>query len=276
MILTYSEMQAIASGNPLIKEKISLDNDISTLKLLESEHKQEMFKMQELAERKLPDMIEEYANLLEKASKDLKAFQEQNPENTPFKITINNVTFAERTEAGKALEKAILKCATTGETQNIGEYFGLKLTVNRNSELLTNTACHAALKGNLTYTSDVETNNPLGNIKRIENIAGLQINNRISQLSASLDKAKSDLELARANISKPFERAAELEEKLKRVAEVNAKLSISSPDDDIPVDDTISSTPPALKAAENLPVRIPIEAVAERANVPKVVKKKSI
>ena len=66
MVLTYSEMQAIASVNPMIKEKISLDNDIATLKLLESEHKKEMFKMQELAERTLPETIENYADLLEK------------------------------------------------------------------------------------------------------------------------------------------------------------------------------------------------------------------
>lgn len=32
MVLTYSQMQAIASGNPMIKEKIQLDNDVANLK----------------------------------------------------------------------------------------------------------------------------------------------------------------------------------------------------------------------------------------------------
>ena len=36
MVLTYSEMQAIASGNPMIKEKIQLDNDVAMLKTLEA------------------------------------------------------------------------------------------------------------------------------------------------------------------------------------------------------------------------------------------------
>lgn len=57
MVLTYSQMQAIASGNPMIKEKIQLDNDIAMLKTLEAEHKKSVFKMQELAERKLPQTI---------------------------------------------------------------------------------------------------------------------------------------------------------------------------------------------------------------------------
>lgn len=39
MVLTYSQMQAIASGNPMIKEKIQLDNDIAMLKTLEAEQK---------------------------------------------------------------------------------------------------------------------------------------------------------------------------------------------------------------------------------------------
>ncbi len=38
MVLNYSEMQAIASGDPRVKEKIELDNDVARLRLLESEH----------------------------------------------------------------------------------------------------------------------------------------------------------------------------------------------------------------------------------------------
>ena len=89
MVLSYSQMQAVASGNPLIMEKIQLDNDIANLKTLEAEHKKSTFAMQELAERKLPSLIENYADLLQQASGDLKAFQEQRPENADFQIELN-------------------------------------------------------------------------------------------------------------------------------------------------------------------------------------------
>lgn len=52
----------------------------------------------------------------------------------------------------------------------------------------------------------------MGNVRRIENLAGIQINQKIQQLSANLDKAKSDLEEAKANVAKPFGRAEELAE----------------------------------------------------------------
>lgn len=56
----------------------------------------------------------------------------------------------------------------------------------------------------------------MGNVRRIENLAGIQINQKIQQLSANLDKAKSDLEEAKANVAKPFGRAEELAEKLRQ------------------------------------------------------------
>ena len=104
-VLSYSQMQAIASGNPLIMEKIQLENDIANLKTLEAGYKRSVFEMQELAERKLPALIENYANLLQQASADLKAFQEQHPENADFKIELNGKIFDERAEAGKVAEQ---------------------------------------------------------------------------------------------------------------------------------------------------------------------------
>lgn len=255
MVLTYSQMQAIASGNPMIKEKIQLDNDVANLKTLEAEHKKSVFAMQELADRKLPQTIDNYADLLQKASGDLKAFQEQHPDNAEFRMEIDGKLFDERTEVGEHIEKAVIKCSTTGEDVRLGKYFGFDVSIEKNpansSFFSTGTPCVAVLKGNLKYTAEVSLGNNLGNVRRIENLAGIQINQKIQQLSANLDKAKSDLEEAKANISKPFERAAELAEKMKRLEYVNAELSKNQSDDDeiVPVseDKTVDSKP--VKAA---------------------------
>lgn len=75
MVLTYSEMQAIASGNPMIKEKIQLDNDVAMLKTLEAEHKKSIYKMQELAEKTLPKQITHYSELLAKSKSDMSKYQ---------------------------------------------------------------------------------------------------------------------------------------------------------------------------------------------------------
>lgn len=275
MVLTYSQMQAIASGNPLIKEKIQLDNDIAMLKTLESEHKKSAFKMQELAERKLPQMIDNYADLLQKASGDLKAFQEQHPDNADFKMTINNKVFDERTDAGDEIEKAVIRCSTTGESVKLGKYFGFDISIEKNpanSNLFqAGTPCVAVLQGNLKYTSEVSLGNNVGNVRRIENLAGIQINQKIQQFSASLDKAKADLEEAKSNVSKPFERASELETMTKRLEVVNEQLSknhINDDDEPIPVSDIPSEDEPIKKepvCTASVVVSMPISMVnAER------------
>ena len=270
MVLTYSQMQAIASGNPMIKEKIQLDNDVANLKNLEAEHKKMVFSMQELAERKLPQTIDNYADLLQKASGDLKAFQEQHPDNAEFKMEIDGKTFDERAKVGEEIEKAIIKCSTTGETVKLGKYFGFDVSIEKNPAngnfFNSGTPCVAVLQGNLKYTSEVSLGNNVGNVRRIENLAGIQINQKIQQLSANLDKAKSDLEEAKANVAKPFERSAELAEKLKRLEYVNAQLSTDKQDDEpVPVSDIPTENEPV--QAASVVVAMPVSAyTADKVN----------
>lgn len=270
MVLTYSQMQAIASGNPMIKEKIQLDNDVANLKNLEAEHKKMVFSMQELAERKLPQTIDNYADLLQKASGDLKAFQEQHPDNAEFKMKIGGKIFDERADVGEQIEKAIIKCSTTGESVKLGKYFGFDVSIEKNPAngnfFNSGTPCVAVLQGNLKYTSEVSLGNNVGNVRRIENLAGIQINQKIQQLSANLDKAKSDLEEAKANVAKPFERSAELAEKLKRLEYVNAQLSTDKQDDEpVPVSDIPTENEPV--QAASVVVAMPVSAyTADKVN----------
>ena len=270
MVLTYSQMQAIASGNPMIKEKIQLDNDVANLKNLEAEHKKMVFSMQELAERKLPQTIDNYADLLQKASGDLKSFQEQHPDNAEFKMEIDGKIFDERADVGEQIEKAIIKCSTTGESVKLGKYFGFDVSIEKNPAnnnfFNSGTPCVAVLQGTLKYTSEVSLGNNVGNVRRIENLAGIQINQKIQQFSANLDKAKSDLEEAKANFEKPFGRAEELAEKLKRLEYVNAQLSTDKNDDEpMPVSDIPIENEPV--QAASVVVAMPVSAyTADKIN----------
>ena len=106
----------------------------------------------------------------------------------------------------------------------------------------------------------------MGNVRRIENLAGIQINQKNQQLSANLDKAKSDLEEAKANVAKPFGRADELAEKLKRLEYVNAQLSTDKNDDEpIPVSDIPTENEPV--QAASVVVAMPVSAyTADKIN----------
>lgn len=174
--------------------------------------------------------------MLQKASADLKAFQEQPPDNAEFRMEIGGKTVDERTDAGKEIEAAIIKCSTTGEAVAVGKYFGFGVTIEKNpanTTLFTSgTPCVAILHGKLNYTCEVSLGNDVGNVRRIENLAGNQINQKIQQLSANLDKAKNDLEEAKASMAKPFECAEELAQMQARLEFVNTELSKKQVDDE--------------------------------------------
>ena len=233
MVLTYSEMQAIASGNPMIKEKIQLDNDVAMLKTLEAEHKKSIYKMQELAEKILPKQMTQYSELLTKARNDMSKYQKNQALNKEFEMTIGGVRYDKRENAGEQIAVAMAKCTATGEPIELGTYRGFKITIERNP--LANTffeldkPCIAVLHGELTYSCDIATDNGVGNVRRIENLAGIQINQKLCSLEEQLEKANKDLSEAQQNMLKPFEHGQELAEKTKRLEYVNAQLSGNSP-----------------------------------------------
>ena len=232
MVLTYSEMQAIASGNPMIKEKIQIDNDVAMLKTLEAEHKKSIYKMQELAEKILPKQIAQYSELLTKARNDMSKYQKNQALNKEFEMTIGGVRYDKRENAGEQIAVAMAKCTATGEPIELGTYRGFKVTIERNPSANTffelDTPCIAVLHGELTYSCDVATDNGVGNVRRIENLAGIQMNQKQCSLEEQLEKVNKDLSEAQRNMLKPFEHGQELAEKTKRLEYVNAQLSGNS------------------------------------------------
>lgn len=108
----------------------------------------------------------------------------------------------------------------------------------------------------------------MGNVRRIENLAGIQINQKIQTLSANLDKAKNDLEEAKANVVKPFERAEELAKMQKRLDFVNSELSTNQSDDEpVPISDIPSrSDEPVQSASVVVAMPVPSAVHADTIN----------
>lgn len=157
---------------------------------------------------------------------------EQQALNKEFEMTIGGVRYDKRENAGEQIAVAMAKCTATGEPIELGTYRGFKVTIERNPSANTffelDTPCIAVLHGELTYSCDIATDNGVGNVRRIENLAGIQINQKLCSLEEQLEKANKDLSEAQQNMLKPFEHGQELAEKTKRLEYVNAQLSGNS------------------------------------------------
>lgn len=232
MVLNYSEMQAIASGDPRIKEKIQLDTDVSRLRLLENEHLNKKYQLEDKVTF-CKAQISIAKKQLALASDD-KEFAEKNvlPEGE-FKIIINGKIFTERKEAGAELRKAQMSFLSKKQPMEIGEYRGFKLSLNWGmmSSGEPTVQAQVSRSGGLTYSIGLELMNDLGNVTRIENVLKFGINKRISELNAGLARNEKDLAEALRTKDVPFEYAAELEEKSKRLAQLDAELGVGKKDE---------------------------------------------
>lgn len=240
MVLNYSEMQAIASGDPRIKEKIELDGDVAKLKMLEAEHYNNLYKLQ--------DMIPKYEmnisvdeELLKITKADLaqkQANAAKMPKDEFAGMVINGVKFDERVKAGAALRPIVQKAFIDGEMQMIGSYGGFKIGIEKLKYV--DPAPRFFLQsetGQKYFSSDAELASDTGNVQRIENVFKTAIEKRIEQTEARLEETKNNLEEARNADKTPFARAAELAEKSARLEQLNLELNVDKPDDVIVADD---------------------------------------
>lgn len=189
---------------------------------------------QALMERGIPEKEICFAGdaKTDKARNDMSKYQKNQALNKEFEMTIGGVRYDKRENAGEQIAVAMAKCTATGEPIELGTYRGFKVTIERNPSANTffelDTPCIAVLHGELTYSCDVATDNGVGNVRRIENLAGIQINQKLCSLEEQLEKANKDLSEAQQNMLKPFEHGQELAEKTKRLEYVNAQLSGNS------------------------------------------------
>lgn len=245
MVLTYSEMQALTSGNPMVKEKIELDNDLSRLKLLESEFLKQQYSLEDLVNKSLPQRLEMNKELLVKSQKDIDLSIK--PKGKDFSITLDGKVFTERKEAGAVLRKHVTNCLITNESiNNIGEFEGFNICIEKSAM---SGMCVVVLKGELSYHADVELDNDLGNIIRIENLKKNGTTQKNSELQNNIKNAKNDLKSATEALKKPFEHETELKEKQARIEVVNHELSFDKVEDEVFIDEDTQQNTMTLESA---------------------------
>lgn len=234
MVLNYSEMQAIASGDPRIKEKIQLDTDVSRLRLLESEHLNKKYQLEDRVTF-CQAQISIAKKQLDLAKAD-KSFAEKNAlPDGEFKIVINGTTFTERKDAGAELRKAQMRFLSTKKSEEMGEYCGFKMSLNwglvsENQHTVMISLTPKIGKG-LSYSAQLELQNDLGNITRLENILKHGIDKQIDNLKYNLARNEKDLSEAERTKDAPFEFADELAEKSARLATLNVELGVDKKDE---------------------------------------------
>ena len=129
--LSYAEIKAVATGNPLIKEKMELDNELQRLKLLKANYDSQRYTFQDNFIIKYPKLIQAAEEKLKCVKYDIEARDKELLKGDEFAITIGKITYDERSEGGTALLEAVSK-SKSGDTYEIGSFRGFALLVEKN------------------------------------------------------------------------------------------------------------------------------------------------
>jgi len=227
--LSYAEIKALASGNPMIKEKMDLDIEVSKLKLLKANHLSQKYALEDAISKGFPKQIAETQARIAGYGADIATVKENTHPNVDgfSPLTLAGVTYADKKEAGAAL---LTMCQTmlSPEATQIGSYRGLTL------ELAFDTFAREyrlTMIGQLRHTVTLGTD-VFGNLQRMDNaLEGLPIKEQACR--EQLANLQTQLETAKAEVQKPFPREAELNTKTARLEELNTLLNLDHKEPEI-------------------------------------------
>ena len=227
--LSYAEIKALASGNPMIKEKMDLDIEVSKLKLLKANHLSQKYALEDAISKDFPKQIAETQARIAGYGADIATVKENtHPNGDGFSpLTLAGVTYADKKEAGAVL---LTMCQTmlSPEATQIGSYRGLTL------ELAFDTFAREyrlTMIGQLRHTVTLGTD-VFGNLQRMDNaLEGLPIKEQTCR--EQLSDLQTQLATAKAEVQKPFPRETELNTKTARLEELNTLLNLDHKEPEI-------------------------------------------
>ena len=247
--LSYAEIKALASGNPLIKEKMDLDIEISKLKLLKGNHLSQRYALEDAISKTFPKSIAETQERLAGYGADIATVKAHTAPNADgfSPMTLAGKVYAEKKAAGTEL-LTLCQNMLTPEPMQIGLYRGLTLELSFDSF---SQEYRLAMIGQLRHVVTLGTD-VFGNIQRMDNLLeSLPVKEQACR--EKLSDLHSQLETAKAEVLKPFPREKELKAKLLRLEELNALLNIDKREPEIVADAEAPEAceqPPARKTTD--------------------------
>ena len=235
--LNYAEIKALATGNPLIKEKMDLDVEVSKLKMLESNFKSNLYKLEDKVVKFYPKEIERLKERIENLKEDIKNVEPYREVDKNLKednkftsLIIDGKKYIDKKIAGEFLLNKIKGVKIYREMdkdgEKIGEYRNFGLSIKYDSFF---NKYNFILKGKGEYRGEFGTDE-IGNITRMDNVLD-KLPERLENTISKLKDTEEQFQTAKIEIQKTFPQAELLRDKTLRLAEVNNLLDMGKSED---------------------------------------------
>lgn len=227
--LSYAEVKALAAGNPLIKEKMDLDVQLTRLKTLKAAHDSQRYELENKIAIGFPAEIRKCKEQIENATVDAATVKEHSVVDADgkdvFCIQLEKKVYYEKEPAGKALLGLLGLALNSEKPVPIGFFKGMELQIQH---LPFGNEYHARLAGSGTYSTQLGAD-VLGNLTRLSNLAN-GIEPSIEKTRNMQIQLEQQLASAEEEVKRPFPQATELTEKSKRLAVLEGLLNMNDKD----------------------------------------------
>jgi uncharacterized coiled-coil protein SlyX len=216
--LTYAEVKAIASGNPMVIEKARIDAEIARLSRLHCEHQETMFKLRSRV-RHLTDDLPRLEKRLEDVRRDVAVRQDTSGDK--FLIVLEGQEIRDRGIAGELLLRRAEKMRGSRSERQIGSIGGFQIFVADNfmqgPEIL--------LKGATAYTAKA-TDTAHGTIRSVEHTIQ-HLEELAETLAQNIADTRKRLTDTQAQVEAPFEYVEKLASLVRRQQEIEDALDLT-------------------------------------------------
>jgi hypothetical protein len=215
--LTYAEVKAIASGNPLVIEKATIDADVMRLTRLKRQHAESLYQMRYRIKR-LGDtsgiLEREIANIRE----DLRTRTSTRGDN--FSMTVRNETFTDRVKAGRALVFLAAALKPFESNKTAGSIGGFPISIERFDERAT-----ILIHGKHSYRANI-SDSAAGTIASLEHALD-SFEDRLRERETDLTQSRRQAADLAKQIDQPFEHEEKLATATNRQQEIVTALDLT-------------------------------------------------
>lgn len=227
--LNYAEIKALSSGDDRIREKVTLEMEISRLEVLKNRYASEQFHMEHQAQV-LPVEIQGLKERIPAMEEDLKKVASMPSRTSDGKLipaVVKGETFKLQEETGNAIVEAVKKLPNRDTWVTVGTLRGFEIqgmsVDNGRGEI----GVKLALSGKCRYPIELHLNGATI-MSRFNNMLDYGMRSRLDFNKKRLAACESDLITIRNELNKPFPDEATLQEKKARLAELDEALNLEA------------------------------------------------
>jgi len=217
--LTYAEVKAIASGNPLVIEKAQVDAELIRLTRLRSAHAEEQYRIRSNLRRSHED-AEMFSSRLVNLRQDLAVRQDTTGDK--FIIELDGQETNNRGIAGELILRRAEKLKSRfGDDVRIGRFAGFDLYLRPSF----NNTAEVVVRGKNSYAARV-TDTALGTIRSLE-VTVQAFEERATKLEADITDAHKRAKELETKVGAAFEKEEHYQQLCRRQSEIEEQLDLT-------------------------------------------------